>query len=296
METAIDIWLALILLLAAGSKAWRRDAATSALSTYGLHGVRLQRAVLSLLIVVELALAGCLAAQTVWAPASAACLFGLFSLATLAALLAGRRDRPCACFGGTSRLSWWTPVRGLALTLMSIVVALGWLPDAPSEYERWLTAAVALCLAAVVALGLLVLALAREIGVLRLGSSSQGALEIAEEGPEHGAMQPWAVSLPWRPSALLGLAIFTSEGCPLCRQLVPALRHVAADPLLAVRSFDEIADAEVWRLGSVPGSPYAIALGTDGVVAAKGTFNSLPQLESIIATARARQREVAGVT
>jgi hypothetical protein len=40
----------------------------------------------------------------------------------------------------------------------------------------------------------------------------------------------------------------------------------------------------------VPGSPYAIALTLDGLTLAKGTFNSLAQLESVIATARARER------
>jgi hypothetical protein len=42
----------------------------------------------------------------------------------------------------------------------------------------------------------------------------------------------------------------------------------------------------------VPGSPYAVALGLDGTVLAKGTFNSLGQLESVLATAERREREV----
>lgn len=293
MKTCTDTWMALILVVAAGLKAWRREAAATALSTYGLHGARRQGFTLWLVIALESGVAAELLARAVWAPLATASLFGLFTLVAVAALLAGRRGRPCACFGSASRLDWWTPLRSLALTGAAVATALNWLPDAPPGYERWLTAALAVCLAAVVALGLAVLALAREIGVLRLGLSSRGALEIAEEGPELGTMQPWAVRLPWRRSALLGLAIFTSEGCPLCRQLAPAVRHIAADSLLAVHSFDEIADAEVWRQASVPGSPYAVALGTDGIVAAKGTFNSLPQLESIIATARARQRVLA---
>jgi hypothetical protein len=289
MKTAIDTWLALTLVVAAGSKVWRREVAAAAFSTYGMRGARRQRFALWLLLAVEVGLAVALLAQAAWAPISAAGLFGLFTLVAAAALLAGRRGRPCACFGSTSRLSWWTPLRSLTLTGLAVAAALNWLPDAPGGYDRWLTAALAVCLAAVVALGFVVLALAREIGVLRLGIGSQGALEITEEGPQLGTMQPWAVSLPWQQSSLLGLAIFTSDGCPLCRQLAPAIGHVAADPLLAVYGFDEIADAEVWRQASVPGSPYAVALGTDGVVAAKGTFNSLPQLESIIATARTRE-------
>jgi len=41
----------------------------------------------------------------------------------------------------------------------------------------------------------------------------------------------------------------------------------------------------------VPGSPYAVALGRDGTVLAKGTFNSLAQLESVVATAMRRRQE-----
>ena len=42
---------------------------------------------------------------------------------------------------------------------------------------------------------------------------------------------------------------------------------------------------------AIPGAPYAIALERDGTVGAKGTFNNLAQLESILATAERRRRE-----
>ena len=61
--------------------------------------------------------------------------------------------------------------------------------------------------------------------------------------------------LPWRPSTILGLAVFRSEGRPICRRVAPAVEHVASDPLLAVSVFDETTDAEVWREATVPGSP-----------------------------------------
>jgi hypothetical protein len=295
MTTCLDIWLALLLVAAVGSKLRQVGIAATALSTYGIHSARMQRVVLALLTAVELGLAGALVARAAWAPTATASLFGLFSAATVVALLTGRHGRPCACFGSRSRLSWWTPLHSGLLMLVAAAVGFGWLPDAPAGYERWLTAGLAVCLAAVVALALVLLALAREVGVLRLGIASQGALEITGEGPELGSMQAWAAALPWRQSTLVGIAIFTSDGCPLCRQLVPAVRHVAADPLLAVRVFDEVANSDVWHQASVPGSPYAVALDTDGVVRAKGTFNSLPQLESIIATARTRHQEVAVV-
>jgi hypothetical protein len=290
MKTAVDTWLALILLASAGAKLWRRSAAAAGLASYGVSGPQMQHVVLGVLVSVELALAASLAGTAAWALPAAAALFGLFAVATLAALLAGRRDQPCVCFGVGSRLSSWTLLRALLLALLAVAVDR-WLPEAPAGAVRWLTAGLALCIGAVVALAIALLALAREVGVLRLGIGSRGALEIADEGPALGTPQSWALMLPWDRSTRLGLAIFTSEGCPLCRQLAPAVRHIGGDPLLAVRSFDEAADVGVWRAAAVPGSPYAVAVDVEGVAWAKGTFNSLPQLESIIATARARSQE-----
>ena len=60
------------------------------------------------------------------------------------------------------------------------------------------------------------------------------------------------------------------------------------EPLVAVEVFDEVRDAEVWAELGIPGSPFAVALGRDGAVRAKGTFNSYGQLESILATAERR--------
>ena len=117
------------------------------------------------------------------------------------------------------------------------------------------------------------------------------ALELPDEGPRVGERQPWAVELPVHSGTLLALAIFSSQGCPMCRRLDPAISYVAADPLLAVRVFDEVADASTWAAAAVPGSPYAVALDASGVALAKGTFNSLVQLEGIVATARTRGAE-----
>jgi hypothetical protein len=38
----------------------------------------------------------------------------------------------------------------------------------------------------------------------------------------------------------------------------------------------------VWESLAVPGSPYGVVLDPDGVVLAKGTFNTLFQLEGLI--------------
>lgn len=293
MTALVSIWLALVLAAAAALKAWRPQRAGAALATYGVLGRRRQRLLIWALVTVELGLAILLAAGVGWARAAAAGLFVVFEAGTLGALLAGRKGRPCACFGADSRLSWSSPLRAALLAIAAAVAAIGWLPSAPFGYDRWLTLGLSLSLAAVAGLALALLALAREVGVLRLSGAGRGALEIPEEGPELGVAQPWAEALQLGPRTALRLAIFSSEGCPLCRQVAPAVAHVAADPLLAVRVFDEHADAPIWAQASVPGSPFAVALSTDGVTLAKGTFNSLDQLESILATARFREQGLA---
>jgi hypothetical protein len=295
MTTAATIWLVLIVGASAALKARRPAQGAVALATYGITGEGLQLGAMSALIGLELGLAIALAAGMPWAAAAVAGLYASFALCTSTALLAGRKGLPCACFGSASRLGWSAPIRAAALAVLAAALALGLLPAAPSQYDRWLTVGLSVCLAAVVALAAAVLALAREVGVARLALSGSGALEIPEEGPELGISQPWAGAVPARHRALLRVAIFTSEGCPLCRRVEPAVAHVAADPLLAVGIFDELADAATWEQAGPPGSPYAVALDLDGVALAKGTFNSLPQLESILSTARTRERGLAVV-
>ena len=88
--------------------------------------------------------------------------------------------------------------------------------------------------------------------------------------------------------APLAVAVFTSAGCSLCAALEPSLRLLARDPEVELQLFDEHDDAEAWESLAVPGSPYAVVLAADGEVLAKGTFNSLYQLESLLGPAMAR--------
>ena len=89
----------------------------------------------------------------------------------------------------------------------------------------------------------------------------------------------------------IGLAVFSSEGCGLCRALEPAVDAFGRDPRVALRRFDEVGDAGAWAAADVPGSPFAVALDADGTVLAKGTFNTGAQLESVLAAA---ERAAAG--
>jgi hypothetical protein len=164
------------------------------------------------------------------------------------------------------------------------------LPRAEPTTDQWLAIGLGAALLGLAGLTVVVLSLAREVGVLRLSLAPQGALEIPSEGPELGGRTALAAALG---DALekrgLGLAVFTSEGCSLCRTLAPAVAALSRDPRVALRTFDEFEDADAWAAADVPGSPYAVAIGTDGTVLAKGTFNSAAQLESVLATAERRR-------
>jgi hypothetical protein len=291
MSSTAQTLLVLALLAAAALKLRDPSRGAAALATYGIGRGRVRTVAFAALVACELALAGGLVASTPWSAPAAVALFGAFGLASTGALAAGRAGRPCACFGAGARLTRLTPLAALAGGLLALALAEHWLSRPPSTFDRALAGGLAVALVSVAALALTVFALAREVGVLRLSLSSQGALEIPGEGPAIGERQDWAAELPSRPGALVGLAVFSSDGCPMCRRLAPAISYVAADPLLAVRVFDEVADAATWAAAAVPGSPYAVALDASGVARAKGTFNSLVQLEGIVSTARAREAD-----
>jgi hypothetical protein len=188
-------------------------------------------------------------------------------------------------------------VSGLAvarnLALAAGFAAIPSLPERSLSTDEWLGIGLGFAALAIVALGVMVFALAREVGMLRLQLSSEGALEIAEEGPELGSEATELSTRIPRPAEELGIAVFTSEGCHLCQTLEPAVESLAREPDLNLATFDEIEDADMWRAANVPGSPFAVALGDAGVVLSKGTFNNLAQLESLVATALRRRSESA---
>jgi methylamine dehydrogenase accessory protein MauD len=172
----------------------------------------------------------------------------------------------------------------------------------------------------VLALCVLVVALARQIGTLHLRLAARGALEIDEEGPPLGeAPEPaeaedlrggrHVVGGPGRPSLLL----FVSPSCSICADVIPGLPAAARAfgqplrPLVvtdaradhALAAFPDgtaerapvIADRSLPVGYRVPGTPYAVVLDGLGVVRAKGTVNDLEQLEGLVETARRRLTE-----
>ena len=288
METILRVMLGMVLAGAAFAKLARPRESIAALATFGFGEGPIRPLAWGTLIAVELGLAVAVALGSESAAYAAAALMLLFAALTAGALLRGRSGSPCACFGPRSKVSWLGIARNLALAAGFAVIAS--LDSIEIGTEGWLGIGIGVSLVACAALAVGVLALAREVGMLRLQLGTQGALEIAGEGPEIGSRESALGDRLGRNGADFGLAVFTSEGCQICQSLAPAIDNVAMDPRVSVARFDEVAEAELWRTLGIPGSPFALALDREGTVLAKGTFNNLAQLESVLATAEQRGR------
>lgn len=288
MSTVVRIALALALLIGAALKLKSPGASGAALGTFDVPS-RLRTGAWTLLIGVETGVGLAVAAGSDGAAYGAAALCGLFGAALAVALRRGRAGAPCGCFGARSRVSSTAVVRNLLLA--GAFAAAPSIPDGRPGKEGWLAIGLAVTFGLVLVLGVTVLALAREVGLLRLRLGGESALEIADEGPRLG--ERVGLINRFRPDgrAELALAVFSSDGCRLCQALEPAVAAFRREPLVSVEVFDEVRDADIWDELRIPGSPFAVALGRDGAVRAKGTFNSYGQLESILATAERRAAE-----
>ena len=266
------------------------ESSRAALATFDIYGERLRWAAWVLLIAVELGLAAEVIAGSGGAAWLAAGFLVLLAAALLGAILRGRAGAPCACFGARSVVGWGSVGRNLALA--ACFAALPFLPQHNPSTGEWLALGLVIALLACAALGMAVLALAREVGMLRLRLGPGSALEIPVEGPPVGSRVELADRLPDVPPAGIGLAVFMSHGSHVSYGLEPAIDALRGEPDVAVERFDEVADAELWGELEIPWSPYAIALDSGGVVLAKGTFNNLGQLESVLATAGRRRASI----
>lgn len=165
---------------------------------------------------------------------------------------------------------------------------------------------------AVVALALVVLALARQIGVLHERIAPAGALSVAG-GPRAGEAAPvvGVEDLDGRTLELgqaseqgkSTLIFFLSPTCPVCKTLLPVLRsarHDEKDWLQVVLASDgDMAEQQefvqnenlgeftyvvsshlglTWQVGKLP---YAVLIDEDGITRAKGLVNSREHLESL---------------
>jgi hypothetical protein len=286
VSVVLSLALALVLLGSAGMKLVSGPAARSALATYGIRGEPLASVVWAAVGALEAGLGVCVAAGAENAMWAAAALFTAFTAAQATALMAGRAGAPCGCFGARGRVGRGSLARAAVLAIAFAVLPM--LPRRELTTDEWLAVGLGAALLGVAALSVAVLALARELGSLRLAIAPQGALEIPSEGPEVGGRTALAERFAGDP-AKISLAVFTSEGCHICHSLAPTIEAFGRHPLVELRRFDEVDDADAWALADVPGSPFAVAVGADGTVLAKGTFNSGAQLETVLAAAERRR-------
>lgn len=163
-----------------------------------------------------------------------------------------------------------------------------------------------------VGLGVAVLALTRQVGILHERVAPAGALSV-QRGPAVGEQGPMLalMDLAGQPVRIGGedplgqrtLLFFLSSSCPVCKTLLPTLRRIVAEERPQVRlvlaSDGEPAEHEGFlreqglaregyvlsmELGlrfEVAKIPYAVLIDEQGVVRAKGIVNTREHLESL---------------
>lgn len=156
----------------------------------------------------------------------------------------------------------------------------------------WWVGAFAVQWVLVIVLSIVVVALARQVGILHLRLGPLGALEVDDEGPPLGeAPQPVPARGPdGRPTMLGGpgpgrLVVFVSATCPLCEQVLPSVPAAASLSGLVPQVVSDPGAEQAW---GVPGVPFVVVLDELGAVRAKGTVNNLEQLEGLVDSAARR--------
>jgi len=160
----------------------------------------------------------------------------------------------------------------------------------------------------ILGLGLALLALARQVGVLHVRLAPAGAL-LSGKGPVVGEAAPVldALTMEGAPIAigkpgLKQLLLFVSPHCPLCKELIPIAKNFAKtekldiifvgddDPdeqramitRLEMGGLPFVNSSIVGRSFHVDRLPHAVLIGGDGVLLSKGLVNSREHLESLV--------------
>jgi len=161
----------------------------------------------------------------------------------------------------------------------------------------------------ILGLGLALLALARQVGVLHVRVAPAGAL-LTGKGPVVGDAAPVldVATMDGTPLAIgkargrMQLLLFVSPHCPLCKDLIPVAKNFArAEKLDIVFVGDDAPDEQramiarldmaglpfvngpiVGRTFHVDRLPHAVLIGGDGIVLSKGLVNSREHLESLV--------------
>lgn len=173
-----------------------------------------------------------------------------------------------------------------------------------------MTIMVAVLFVMVLGLSVAVFALSRQVGILFERVAPMGAL-IIDAGPKVGSPSP-LFDVPTLSGATLKLGgarerstliFFLSPTCPVCKKLLPVLRSMRPveaswlDVVLAsdgdaathesfarannLQSFPYVLSTELGVSFRVSRLPFAVLIGEDGIVRAKGLINNREQLESL---------------
>lgn len=163
----------------------------------------------------------------------------------------------------------------------------------------------------VLALLLAVLALSRQVGILYERIAPMGALML-DQGPKIGEFAPiftletlsgGKVSVGLSSNRRSQLLFFLSPTCPVCKKLLPILKSISASERgwlelvfasdgdrieqfdffrrAALEAYPYVLSTELGMAFKVGRLPYAVLIGEDGRVRAKGLVNSREQLESL---------------
>jgi len=169
----------------------------------------------------------------------------------------------------------------------------------------------------VAALSLVVMALARQLGVLHERIAPVGALMLAKGLPVGETAPSMEVTdIAGKPVSIAGarggnrsqLLLFVSPTCPVCKALLPVLRSsrraeqswldvvLASDGDLvrqqtfvrenSLDSFPYVVSAPLGLAYQVNRLPYAALVDPDGVLRARGIINSREHLESLFEAQR----------
>jgi methylamine dehydrogenase accessory protein MauD len=173
----------------------------------------------------------------------------------------------------------------------------------------------------VIGLGVAVIALARQVGILYERVAPAGALAMNQTlkvGSKVPALR--VETLDGKkidlatPTPKARLLFFLSPSCPVCKTLLPVLRSVARDERRSVEvtlasdgepnahrafvhahqleGFDYVMSEVLGRTLGVSKLPYGVLIKEDGVIASFGIVNSREHLESLI---EARERGLASI-
>ena len=161
----------------------------------------------------------------------------------------------------------------------------------------------------ILGLGVALLALARQVGVLHIRVAPAGALTTSG-GPAVGdaTIKIDARSIDGAPVTVGGhahgvplrLLMFVSAQCPLCKAIIPMAKSFARDERVALTFVGDVAaqramiaqhglesymfvnGPDVGQAFGVAKLPFAVLLDAEGTILSKGLVNSREHLESLV--------------